>query len=259
MKKIFKKNQIIIASLVVMIIVAGYLNFTADQSTAAITGKSDSYSKDELADISEEDMVVDVAVNPEEDMADIENANLENTDSGNTLLENLTNENKEYTNKEDAGTETKLPDDQSAGQSEDTSAETENTGDVSTIGEAVLTSAAAKNFSAAAKLNREQTRAQNQETLMQVINSSDVSEEAKQTAMDSLLALTETAEKELAAETLLEAKGFSNSVVAINSESVDVVICLESIDDIQKAQIEDIVKRKAEVEADRIVITTLNQ
>ena len=69
--------------------------------------------------------------------------------------------------------------------------------------------------------------------------------------------LTQIAERELAAETLLEAKGFSNSVVSINDESVDVVICLESLTDAQKAQVEDIVTRKAECTADKIVITTL--
>ena len=69
--------------------------------------------------------------------------------------------------------------------------------------------------------------------------------------------LTSIAEKELAAETMLEAKGFANSVVSITDECVDVVICMESIDDSQKAQIEDIVVRKTESSADQIVITTL--
>ena len=75
--------------------------------------------------------------------------------------------------------------------------------------------------------------------------------------MDSLMLLTSIAQKELAAETLLEAKGYANSVVSINNETVDVIICLETLTEGQKAQVEDIVKRKAEVEADQIVITTL--
>lgn len=40
---------------------------------------------------------------------------------------------------------------------------------------------------------------------------------------------------------------------------MDVVICLESLDDTQRTQIEDIVKRKAGVGAESIVITTLNE
>ena len=41
----------------------------------------------------------------------------------------------------------------------------------------------------------------------------------------------------------------------MNDGSVDVVICMESIDDTQRAQIEDIVTRKTGVAAQNIVIT----
>ena len=92
---------------------------------------------------------------------------------------------------------------------------------------------------------------------MEIINNSASDEAAVSEAMASLTAMNDAAEKEQAAETLLEAKGFGNSVVSMNDGSVDVVICMESIDDTQRAQIEDIVKRKAGVTADQIVITTL--
>jgi len=92
---------------------------------------------------------------------------------------------------------------------------------------------------------------------MEVINNANVTEEAKQEAINSLTRLNEVAENELAAETLLEAKGFSHSVVSMTADSVDVVICLNSLTETQKAQIEDIVTRKTGMEADKIVITTL--
>lgn len=235
MKKIFRKNQVIITSLVIMIIVAGYLNFTADQSTTAVSGNQPAVSENELKDISAEDMAVDVEVNPEEDMADIDLR----AEGGETAQTDIDAE------------ESETAAEQAAAESSD------NIDDVNTIGEAVLTSAEAKNFSASAKLNREQTRSQTKETLMEVINNAEAAENIRQEAMDSLMKLTNAAECELAAETLLEAKGYANSVVSINDESVDVVICLESLTETQKAQIEDIVKRKANVEADKIVITTL--
>lgn len=222
LKKVLKKNRLIITSLVVMIIVAGYLNFTADQTTT-ISENPSLTADDKLAGTNEQ--LVDVDVAPEEDMADIE--------ASKTVSETAESQ----------------PD-------EDTLTDTE---DINHIGEAVLTSVAARNFSAAAKLSREQTRASSQESYMEMINSQDVSEEVRQNAMDSLMKLNDNAQKELAAETLLEAKGYDNSVVSINDTSVDVVICLNELTDVQRAQIEDIVKRKAEVEADRIVITTLQQ
>lgn len=192
MKRIFKRNQVIITSLVIMIIVAGYLNFTADKVTTT-------------TDVG--NTLVDVDVAPEEDMEmvlDIE--------------------------------------------------------DVDSIGEAVLTgttSATAINFSSAARLSREQTRSKNQETLQAMIDNENIAEELRLQAADDLLNMTKVAQMELDTETLLEAKGFVNSVVSINEESVDVVICLEEINETQKAQIEDIVMRKAECDAGKIVITTL--
>ena len=54
------------------------------------------------------------------------------------------------------------------------------------------------------------------------------------------------------------AKGFSDPVVSISSDKVDVVVNAAAITDPQRAQIEDIVKRKTEVGADQIVITLLD-
>jgi len=229
-----------------MIIVAGYLNFTADQSTTAVSGNKPAISEKALTDISEEDVVAEVDVNPEEDMADI---NVQAEAQGETVPETADGE---------GGTAPEAADDAGDDAAVQTAQEGEDgIEDVNSIGEAVLTSTAAKNFSASAKLNREQTRSQTKETLMAVINNNEAAENIRQEAMDSLMKLTDAAEAELAAETLLEAKGYANSVVSINDESVDVVICLESLTESQKAQVEDIVKRKAEVEADKIVITTL--
>ena len=74
----------------------------------------------------------------------------------------------------------------------------------------------------------------------------------------SLMALSAIAEKENAAETLLMAKGFADPVVSITDGKVDVVINASSITDPQRAQIEDIVKRKTETGAENIVITLMN-
>lgn len=132
----------------------------------------------------------------------------------------------------------------------------ELTDEVSDVpGTAVLTSSAGSVFSAEAKLTREQLRAQNKETLMEVINNTEISQEQKQNAIDSITALTERAEKEAAAELLLDAKGFEDSVVSITEGSVDVVINMAEITDAQRAQIEDIVKRKTEIPGEKIVIT----
>ena len=76
--------------------------------------------------------------------------------------------------------------------------------------------------------------------------------------MSSMISMTDIAEKETAAEILLEAKGFEDAIVSIDGDSVDVVVNTAELTEAQRAQIEDIVKRKTEVTADQIVISLMN-
>lgn len=109
-----------------------------------------------------------------------------------------------------------------------------------------------------AKLNREQVRAKSKETLLNIINNNDISEENKVAAVNELAQITEYSEKEIASELLLEAKGFGDVVVSIANGSVDVVVNTTSITDSQRAQIEDIVKRKTGLPASKITINVCN-
>ena len=111
-------------------------------------------------------------------------------------------------------------------------------------GEAVLTGTSGVEVLSAARLSKEQTRARNKETLLEIINSTE---------------LSDIAEKEAAAEVLLQAKGFQEAVVSINGDAVDVVINAAELSDAQRAQIEDIVKRKTDIAAENIVISTIVQ
>ena len=126
-------------------------------------------------------------------------------------------------------------------------------------GEAVLTGTSGVEVLSAARLSKEQTRARNKETLLEIINSTELSDAQKQEAVDSMVRMTDIAEKEAAAEVLLQAKGFQEAVVSINGDAVDVVINAAELSDAQRAQIEDIVKRKTDIAAENIVISTIAQ
>ena len=67
--------------------------------------------------------------------------------------------------------------------------------------------------------------------------------------------LTDIAEREAAAELLLESKGFADSVVSLTDGTADVVICQSEISEAERAQIEDIVKRKTGVSGSAIIIS----
>lgn len=204
MKKIFKKNQVIITSLAILIAVAGYLNF-AD---------------------------VDLGIGEKE----------ASTDSS-SILDQV-----EY----DLSDETALLE-----ENEGETAETAEVPDDGTPGEAVLTGAS--NFAAQAKLSREQVRSQNKADLQDILNNTEVGDDQKQEAVNTMVQMTEIAEKEAVAELLLEAKGFENAVVNLTGETADVVVPQSDLEDAQRAQIEDIVKRKTGIAPENIVITPLNE
>lgn len=116
----------------------------------------------------------------------------------------------------------------------------------------------ASNYAAAVKLNREQVRAKNQEALLSIINNDQLSDKTKQDAIDKMVLMTSWAQKEADAEMLLEAKGFTNVVVSISEDCCDVVLDMGEVTDAKRAQVEDVVKRKTGVEADKIIITPIN-
>ena len=95
-----------------------------------------------------------------------------------------------------------------------------------TPGEAVLTSTGTgSSFAAQAKLTREQVRSKNKETLLEIINNENVTEEQKQNAVKRYDRPQQRTQKKKAAgqELLLESKGFAGAVVSITDGSVDVV------------------------------------
>ena len=127
-----------------------------------------------------------------------------------------------------------------------------------TPGEAVLTSAGADSIAAEAKINREQVRAKNKETLQGIIDDPNLSEESKKDAVEQMVALTEIAEKEATIETLLLSKGFENVVVSLSEDSADIVVENTNLTDVKRAQIEDIVTRKSGIPATNVIITSIH-
>lgn len=231
MKKLFRRNQIIITTLAVMIAAAGYLNYAGKKELEAST--NDPVFEIGRMEISDEDILAEnqAAANqlPPADDGAIEEA--ESMADGEQLAEI---DSWDY-------------------EGEDTQTGMDNPG------EAVLTSGmSVSDYIANVQLSREQIRARNKETLNGIINNTNIDEAAKQEAIQNMIDMTAIAEKENAAETLLQAKGFADPVVSLTDGKVDVVINAASITDPQRAQVEDIVKRKVGVPAENIIITLLN-
>ena len=208
MKRILKRNQVIVTTLAVMIAAAGYLNY------------SGRILEKQAAPASADDSTVLLA------------------DDGSTQVNTYAD--NAY---------------QDIASLDSDGSEESSTVEKSEIGEAVLASTSGStSVLAAAKLNREQVRAKSREELLEVMNSTSVEQEQKNSAASAVEKMAETAEQEAAAELLLEAKGFAGCVVSIAVGKADVVINAASLDDASRAQIEDIVKRKTGIPGENIVI-----
>lgn len=245
MKNLIKKNQLMITALAIMIAIAGYLQFAGtglqdeymktEDDTSPVDSDgiiAENYTAEGLLDLSEEDLL----------------AGLTDIESLDTDMDILVDD---YLD-----TDMQIADTSGTAEGEAAGPAPEE-GEIP--GEAVFTSTAGVTILSDAKLLKEQTRAKNKETLLEIINSAGLSDEQKQAAVDSMVAMTAVAEKEAAAEILLEAKGFQDVVVSINGDAVDVVVNAPALDDVMRAQIEDIVKRKTEIPAENITISTVVQ
>lgn len=136
---------------------------------------------------------------------------------------------------------------------------TDENGEIVEPGSVILTSGnVSKDVIAQAKLSREQVRAGVMESLMNIVDDEALDEASKTAAINKLADITDAQNKETAIELLLEAKGFPNSVVSIVDDECDVVLNVVSITDSQRAQVEDIVKRKSGLSADKIAINICN-
>jgi stage III sporulation protein AH len=211
-----KRNQVIIAALVAMIAVAGYLNYIdrapkGDAPEIAVNGDGEITA-----------LVMDEGTWQE--MAVVDTGSFSENDSVDIAL----------TYNEDGG----------AGA--DPSAEP---------GAAVfVNSSNDSSYFLQAKLNREQARSNERQMLTDIINNQNVDKDKKAESASALLTIQERIEKETAAEALIESKGFSEVYVRIDDATVDVVVNKAELSEAEIAQIEDIVKRKTGYTVEQIHI-----
>ena len=197
-----KKNQMMITALAIMIAVAGYLNFAGtkvtDEDVMSVNGE---ITADDMGNIALNDTESDYEAFTDLSEEDVEQAS-----------EDIDSLDMDVTMSENGGVDEELEEALAEEEMEDVP------------GEAVFTSSGAVSELSGAKMQKEQTRAQNKNTLLEIINNANISETQKQEAVNSMISMTDIAEKETAAEILLEAKGFEDAIVSIDGDSVDVVV-----------------------------------
>lgn len=270
MKRIFKKNQIMITTLAIMIAVAGYLNFAGAKIGEADFISTDGSDSALSYEISDEDNMLAISLNDDgentvSDYSKGDNVDIASLDTDDvTITENYLSGNMNVDDKVESVDSNAVDITASHGVLDDGEdkkvADASENDNFEMPGEAVFTSATGLTETgtmslAGAKLIKEQTRAQNKQALQEIIDNDTLTESAKQEAVTSMIELTQMTQKEADAQMLLEAKGFSQTVVSLSDGYADVMIGAASLTDAQTAQIIDIVQRKTGVAPENIIIT----
>ncbi|HIR35596.1 MAG TPA: SpoIIIAH-like family protein [Candidatus Faecimorpha stercoravium] len=237
----FRKNQAVIVALVLMVVVAGYLNFSSQTASATDPNQQaaeDSSEGQFLADGFEEGTLLPVG----ETSTVSEEANA-GTEESQIAEESDGEQATEAEAEAQTGEESAVP---------------EETGD-DLPGSAVLvdSDAVIPEYFAEAKVERENARAKSQDILYDLMASADTPESEKSLAAQEIIALQKRVENEAAAEAMIKAKGFNEVFVRIYDESVDVIVDREEISQQEAAQIQDIITRITGAEASDIRISLL--
>lgn len=233
-KKIMKKNQVVILALALMLMTAGYLNYTNnhENENLLLAGLGDA----QLVSAN----VTDGSVNEDNVSSNIVDTN--NVDQSETT-EN--NSNEQNVLNEDIGTnENNI--DPNAPIVNSTNGQTQETS----------TSASNDDYFTRSKLERETMYSQMLETYTGILENEKISSEQKDIAENEIKNINDTKNAIMVVENLFETKGFENAIVFVNNPSVNVVIKAKELGTEQVAQIQNIVQRELKTEIENIHITT---
>lgn len=234
--KIIKKNQIIIYTLALMLITAGYLNYTTNMNKSQATSTEVSQ---EMSVESKNDSIEENEGKLEEDKKEyVENAEgklVENTVQNKSNM-NI-NENSNSNEETNVTKTNKL---------------------VADIGDATLVSSndLVEDYFAKSKLERENMYSQMLESYEKILNNDNSTEEQKKSITDEIKKLNNTKNSIMICENLIKTKGFENSVVFVNGDSVSVIVGANEIKTEQIAQIQNIISRELNVGVENIHIST---
>lgn len=222
MKKLLKKNQVIIYVIAIMLMTAGYLNYTTNQDGSLETSIQ-MEAKDDiaLADIGDATLV---------SSNDIIGGDTTETDTTNTTGNELS--------------------------SNTVSTDSEGINTNETAQTSTTASSSKDDYFTKSKLERDTMYSQMIETYEKVLNSSNSLETQKQAATQEITKINETKNSIMICENLIKTKGFENCIVFVNGESVSVIVGISEIKQEEVAQIQNIVSRELSATIENIHIST---
>mgnify|MGYP005805728701 CR=1 FL=1 len=247
-KKIMKKNQVVILALALMLMTAGYLNYTNNHENENML----------LAGLGDAQLVsANVADGNAPTTNEVVESNSEATDSNEqTQIESNENElnNVQGIDEQNALNGTS----EESANNVDANAPTTNQQNANQVDTTQETSTQTSNddYFTRSKLERETMYSQMLETYTGILENEKISSEQKDIAENEIKNINDTKNAIMVVENLFETKGFENAIVFVNNPSVNVVIKAKELTTEQVAQVQNIVQRELKTEIENIHITT---
>lgn len=216
--KVLKKNQLAILVIALMLVTAGYLNYTAG-NTSVSTG-ANVIGEAQYAAIGDATLVNSGELIEENDKQNIintiANANNQSIQDASSISESA-NQNVEN--------------------------------------ETLQTNTQPDDYFDNSKLERDKMYSQMLETYQKLLESTSISQEQKAISEQEITKINQTKNAIMIAENLISTKGFADSVIFVNDTSISVVVKAETLTTEQIAQIQNIISRELKVEVSNIHIS----
>ena len=229
MKQILKKNQIIISVIAIMLIAAGYMNYTSNEKQAletAVLTDSEKYAgigdatlvsanvadNNDLVNNDETQNIIDDSAKNEEKKDEIK-SNDQNTESKENIVQNEIN------------TSTTV---------------TETSGD---------------QYFAELRLERDKMYSQMLESYQKILSNNQISETQKEISENEIKKINDTRNAIMIAENLIKNKGFQDLIIFINGDSISIIVKEKELKEEQIAQIQNIISRELKGEIENIHIS----
>lgn len=218
--KIIKKNQLTILVIALMLVTAGYLNYTSYNGESIETYSNDIINGQNIAGIGDAKLV-----NSQE------------------LIENTATNSLEIENRDNISESEKIPE-------ENNSEETKKDNIIETS-----SNINSDEYFAKSRLQRENMYSQMIESYQKILESSSISTEQKAISQQEIDNINKIKNAIMISENLIKTKGFEECVIFVNDKSINVIVKDTELTPEKIAQIQNIVARELGAEVENIHIT----
>lgn len=238
--KVIKKNQIVVFVVALMLIVAGYLNFSGDSTINNLIPTSTLADSKEMASIGDAKLV-------SANIVEENNEKSESNENEEILVDNIEQANNVQSNTNNV---------------ENIANTTPSTGETIETEEAISTNGVTtennydtENYFTQSRLDRDTMYSQTLDTYQKIINNENISEDQKSIAQEEISKINKEKNSIMIAENLIKVKGFEDLIIFVNGENVSIIVKADKLEEKDIAQIQNIITRELGASIENINIS----